>query len=254
MTNKLLLIGIAITAVGLVALPQTLALFAGQHNWYNVDKMNTTNLGVPCVKCHADVNQELTTSQNNGVHSTVTCVSCHVTALANTNNRAVAGKVGGGDAADENIHAAGLPFCLDCHGGNPPAGIQKNGGGYAPKAITILNGTYEVHTPFVAQAATDSPQNKTSLLKGANEACVACHTHVAVDINWQKAYKISFDARETSVDNVTGKYTWNVGNFISEGTVNTTTYGNRTGAINTATPNNVTMPEPTPVGYNPLNP
>lgn len=213
MTNKMVLIGIAIAAIGLIALPQTLALFAGQHNWYDVSDpfssqatwltVTTWNSGVPCQKCHADVYAELNASSPH--RTSVGCESCHIVALAQN------GTTVGGAA---QIHAAGLPSCLDCHGGQAVWLTAA-----APNALGIFNNT-EAHKAFATQARS------SNLLIDANEACIACHTHVAVDINWQKAYKIGFNAVQTAT---TGLHTWSVSNFIAEGTVNVSTYGNRSG-------------------------
>lgn len=209
MSNKTILIGIAIVATGLVALPQTLALFAGQHNWYTVADVaidfNGTeanwSTGIPCQKCHADVYAEKIVS---GPHKTsVSCESCHIVALARKGTT-----VGG----NKQIHAAGLPSCLDCHDGSWVADA-------APDATGIFNDT-EAHKTFATQARS------SNLLIDANEACVGCHTHVAVDINWQKAYKIAFNAVQTAT---TGQHSWAVNNFIAEGKVNVSTYGNRAG-------------------------
>ena len=35
-----------------------------------------------------------------------------------------------------------------------------------------------------------------SLMEGANEACIACHTHVGVNITWTKNVVLDFDAEE----------------------------------------------------------
>ncbi len=221
MNSKIILIGIAIVAIGLIALPQTFALFAGQHNWYYLTGTPDDNYGIPCQKCHADVYSELALSQAQGggagVHNSQTCSTCHITALVDTEGGSV-----GGDPTTNNIHAAGLPYCLDCHSAN--ASNTNNG----PDARSILTGDLEAHKPFANQAALDNQSDGTALLKGANEACIACHTHVAVDINWQKAYKLGFNATEKAD---TGIHSWSVGNFVAEGTVSVSTYGNRNGSI-----------------------
>ena len=219
MKNRLILIGICIAAVGLIALPQTLALFAGQHNFYEVSR--TPPYGVPCAKCHADVYSELSGSQ---VHSSVECEACHI--LAETNKGA---KVGG----NEDIHAAASPACLDCHdgslkGGNAvwhkfykqpitteqcgdchDANMQTN----FTNATSILYGANESHTEFASNAGN------ATLLKGANEACVGCHTHVNVDSVWQKPTNLSFNA------SVSSEGVWNVTDFAAGGMKETNVTG-----------------------------
>ncbi len=210
MNSKILLIGIGILAVGLVALPQTLALFVGQHNWYDT---NTPANGVPCAKCHADVLQEIqTTGAVNTMHSTQTsdggCQACHMTTAAAREGLTVG--PGG------QFHAAMAPACIDCH----------SPGGTGLSAVEVQFGTEEVHKPFVAQANSTS----VGFLKGANEACVACHTHVSVDIAWTKATNMSLTAIETSTAN---SHSWTVSNYIATGTkvIKTNGDGNGVGSV-----------------------
>ena len=229
MGNKLILIGVAIMAIGLIALPQTLALFAGQHNFYDTTNLGATTVQVPCEKCHADIFSELSQPGSvNAVHRSQGCEGCHVT-TAPTNEGLTQGGASGSD-----FHAAALPLCLDCHGGQA----------IARDARSILDGPVEAHKPFANQA------NDSLLLRGTNEACIACHTHIAVDINWTKAYKISFNAMENAT---TGEHSWTVDNFATEGTVQIQTYGNRSGEINSATEPVVSI-SPTPLGFDPNNP
>ncbi len=196
MNSKFVLLGIGIAAVGLLALPQTLALFAGQHDFY--DTMQANN-GVPCQKCHSDVLQELNQPGNvNSVHKGQGCDGCHMT-TAPQKEGLVQGPGG-------QFHAAAAPACLDCH--------SETGPGLS--ATLVLNGSEEVHKPFVAQAAN------AMFLKGSNEACIACHTHVAVDITWTKATNMSLSAAETS--DATG-HSWTVGNYLASGSATATTSG-----------------------------
>lgn len=215
MTNRLILIGICIAAVGLIALPQTLALFAGQHDFYEVSR-DPQNLGVPCAKCHADVYSELSSSD---VHSSVRCEDCHVIALTYKG-----AKVGG----DRDIHAAAAPACLDCHDGSLEAAQWHNftekplvcadchDDGALPtfgNATSILYGANESHTEFAFNASS------ATLLKGANEACVGCHTHTYVDITWKRPTNLSFNA------SVSPQGVWNVTDFAAGGEKETKTTG-----------------------------
>ena len=57
---KLLLITVIFAATGLVILPNTVSLFAGQHYWYDLSGIAGDIGGqVPCEKCHADVAEEM---------------------------------------------------------------------------------------------------------------------------------------------------------------------------------------------------
>jgi len=248
MKNRLILIGICIAAVGLIALPQTLALFAGQHDFYEVSR-DPDNLGVPCAKCHGDVKSELSGSD---VHSSVRCEDCHVLALTYKG-----AKVGG----NKDIHAAAAPACLDCHDGSLTSGQWHNftddpsvcancHGTTTPtfgNATSILYGANESHKKFAADASNPN----ATLLKGANEACIGCHTHVAVDINWVKAYKMSFNA--TAYTKEDGSHDWIISNFTKEGTATLQTYGNMSGETTGSTTPVISI-SPTPPGYDPDNP
>jgi len=79
-SRRLLLLAIAIVAVGVFALPSTVSLFSGQHRWYN---LSTGTNDVPCEKCHADIAEEM--EQLAGPHTNETgygrlkCGYCHRT-------------------------------------------------------------------------------------------------------------------------------------------------------------------------------
>lgn len=235
-SNKLILVGIAIVAVGMFALPQTLALFSGQHNWYDTGAADLPedDKRVPCQKCHGDIQAELDQPGfPNQMHRGQSCVGCHMAAPIR------AGKTWGG-AIENDFHAAAAPMCLDCHSG------------WTTDARSIQNGPEEVHKPFVNQANTTT----NSMLKGANEACIGCHTHVAVNINWTKAYMMAFNVSEYVSTDSNGVTThgWTVGNFSVKGTAQMDTYGNRTGQIYTETAPVIALAVPTPNGFDSANP
>lgn len=211
MTNRILLVGIAIVAIGMFALPETFALFSGQHNWYDTGLADsaTDGLDVPCRKCHSDIQAELDSGgYPNTQHNGQSCYGCHIIAPSNS---------GLNWAGNGDFHAASAPACLDCHDG----GIATNASG-------ILNGPEEVHKPFAAGAVS------SNLLKSANEACIGCHTHVAVQVNWSKKYMLTFNASEY-VETPGGAHNWNVDNFNAIGYGNTTTFGNQSGETYTTT-------------------
>ncbi len=230
MTSKLILIGIAISSIGIVALPQTLALFAGQHNFYDTIEQGPD--AVPCGKCHADIYAELTQPGSvNSEHLKQGCDGCHITAPVDKESLTQGGGI------NMDFHAAAAPACLDCHSGTGPG----------KDARSILVGPEEVHRPFALEA------NSSNLLKSSNEACIACHTHVAVDINWTKGYKISFNAMEFIA--IDGTHNWTVNNFAAEGTAVVQTYGNMSGQINSSTyPPVISLPAPTPINFDINNP
>jgi hypothetical protein len=89
-------------------------------------------------------------------------------------------------------------------------------------------GIVEAHDEFVKTTTVNGVLRSGAGQDGgygaANIACVACHTHVAVDINFQKKYKVEFDA--VAHDAAGG---WDVNNFKANGTVNISIYGNQSG-------------------------
>jgi len=164
----------------------------------------------------------------------------------------------------QTYHAASLVSCMECHGGEQlkgapgyeveqspfgnhrmvisgscgnchygggeftgamaAGGFQNEATGLGLTTGTASEGSVEAHNEFVV-ADPDGVLRAPSTGYGANNiACVACHTHVAVDINFAKAYKVVFDAAAT------GTGTWDVGNFATEGQVNIAVYGNQSGA------------------------
>lgn len=79
MNKKIAMVLIALIGIGLYALPQTMALFAGQHSFYNIDP---TGNQVECNKCHGDVQAELTgtvlaSTGTKPPHADMKCEFCH---------------------------------------------------------------------------------------------------------------------------------------------------------------------------------
>jgi hypothetical protein len=150
-------------------------------------------------------------------------------------------------------HAASLVSCMECHGGDEPMGhnsrvadgTDNNGtvrcsnchygyvsgpnfaktlwaGGFNLTGQSADTGAVEAHNNWV------KTNDSISRFGGANgnannDACVACHTHVAVQISFKKGYLLQFNATESP----TGNYT--VDNSSVQGTVSVTTYGNSSG-------------------------
>lgn len=213
MNLRIILLGIAVASMGLVVLPETLALFAGQHNFYDTTQ---TGIQVPCQKCHADIQTELTSSVNkvNAVHNAIGCIGCHVIGAAMEGNIA---------------HSAGTVECMTCHNGRLTSAqahlLRDKTNLSCMDCHNIRNGVFatsinassiylytDAHRSMVVGA------NNSVLLKGANEACVACHTHVAVNITWKKPTTMVFEA---NVNN--GQ--WSVENFTATGEKITSTSG-----------------------------
>jgi hypothetical protein len=153
------------------------------------------------------------------------CDQCHATAAPNSEGFT---KGPGGQ-----FHAAATAACIDCHNATllygtfmhgPAVGAlgcltchknpQSMPGNFS--AVNILTGPEEVHKAFANQASN------SKLLKGANEACISCHTHVRVNITWSRASYMEFSVTENIVG---GDRMWTVGNFGATGSNITKTSG-----------------------------
>ncbi|CAD7769607.1 multiheme cytochrome [Candidatus Methanoperedenaceae archaeon GB37] len=237
MVSKVLLVGIAVVAAGIFALPATVAMFEGQHKWYPTDiTSGGDEIGVPCVKCHADIAAELATDITPGDggdgaqrgHQLVGCEGCHISGV---NATATAGlghaedAISGGmkcsaschadgyNGADNKsrgiggtFHAAATVECVDCHN-NVSFGSETH------DVEGQITGEKAAHKPFYEAAV--AAQN----MSGANEACVGCHTHVRVNITWTHPQDMKFDANEDEYG------TWTIENFEGTGTVTVETSG-----------------------------
>jgi len=178
--NKTLVLVCAVLAVGLFVLPSALSLFAGQHQF-------VTGTSVECSKCHGAEYGEIAASQSDA-HKNKPCKDCHQTSAA----------------FDSTVqHASISPQCIVCHSSS--SSTKNTGGGDI--ATELLNDT-ESHRKFY-QGALNS-----SLEQGGNEACIGCHTHIGVNITWERAKTLNFTAGHDADG-------WVLGNFTAEGT-NTT--------------------------------
>ncbi len=123
--------------------------------------------------------------------------------------------------------------CENCHYGLTSMELSFAAGGFQKDGIGLTTGnasegSVEAHNVFVV---SDDGINRYGY-GASNGACVVCHTHVAVGINFTKGYLMSFDAKRGS----DGKYS--VGNFNVEGHANIRIYGNQSG--NTYATSNMT--------------
>ncbi|RJS68587.1 hypothetical protein CW714_09855 [Methanophagales archaeon] len=226
-SKKIALMAIAIVAIGIFALPSTVSLFSGQHTWYDLGEGKND---VPCEKCHAEIKDEMMSSDN-GVHRDLTCAMCHRAPF--TGYGYARGHAGppypGPPLPGEEAHAASTVECMDCHDGKGDKGtihyadpeyggvcgkchkgwgynstkLSASGFGLTPWAADT--GEKAAHTKFVLDAMNET------LMDGANEACIACHTRVGVNITWTKNENLEFTANE----NETGY--WTIPSFAASG-------------------------------------
>lgn len=219
--SKIALMLVAVVAIGIFALPSTMSVFGGTHTWYD-----TAGDGVPCAKCHADKYEELSMSDFHtsfaGGDSSADCYMCH---RADKDIRYAEG--GGTPGVD--THAATTIACMACHeydarimkgpfagGFAKPRGSQFN---YTGKVSidssgtqVISDGDHAVHNAYV-QSAVDS-----NMMEDSNEACIACHTAVPMEIDWTRGYAM----RSQSVADSLGD--WTVQQLGASGTYAVTTY------------------------------
>ena len=185
MNSKVLILSVAVIAIGLFAMPSTLSLFAGQHTFDN-------GSNVECSKCHADIYSEL---QNSNAHTNPNlqlCEGCHRTnqstfdaTLIPKNGTAnlSAGDWAGTNVTDNgNAHAAITMECIGCHQGVPAE----------------LLGSEAAHSDFYNQSNYTNGNQTQINLKGANTACVGCHTHAVINVTWTRAGGYNLTANSTS--------------------------------------------------------
>ena len=264
--QRMILLSLAVLAVGIFALPSTLSLFAGQHVWYDLSGGINE---VPCEMCHADVAAEMQ-SEANGAHRNLTCAMCHRTPF---NNYTYASGESSGSTPGKEAHAAAVIECMHCHGiyrdngkwshnpapsrypeyeecgrchGGGPGYLWGpsrghvdfiSAGGFGiedpanPGHNTTDDDTGEnaAHKKFVLDAMDDDTMG------GANEACLACHTMIGVKINWTHARVLEFDIDVGDPQTTSaGVHNWTMSEWSVNGTANVTVWGNTTGAGGTS--------------------
>ncbi len=212
-SNKLVLIAVAIVAIGIFALPSTVSLFSGQHTWYDLD---ATGNQLPCQKCHQDIEDEMV-SGDNGVHKGLTAPGCDCHRVEPPATRIGTGvaKGDGGVTPGTTAHAAATIACMICHeqgttfpfagGFNQTAVYEGSTPVYYYNHSTGTGGEHAAHNAFINQAIKDP------LMEDSNEACIACHTRIGVNITWTKNVYLEFTAGEDEFGN------WTVENFAAGG-------------------------------------
>lgn len=229
--SKMALMLIAVVAIGIFALPSTISVFSGQHTWYDF-----ASDGVPCVKCHADKYEEFSMTEVHSLFarrdSSDVCYVCHRADPDLTYAK------GGGGGPGVETHAASTIACMACHeydahvrdnnegpfagGFEQPSGSpfnygsvgspQKGSVGAPQKGSIISDGSHAVHNAYV-QGAVDS-----DLMEDSNEACIACHTAIPMEIDWSLGYAMHSQSVADSLGD------WTVGQFEAAGTYAVTTY------------------------------
>ena len=224
MNSKVLMLSVAVIAVGLFALPSTLSMFAGQHSWYDPKDSG----GIPCQKCHFLEKDEL--SGSDGPHSLLyaglvndtmdygpgpdlagsstfwggdteddRCYGCHQRAGSDADHPFLNGTW---DTQRNEKHAAIAVWCIDCH----------------PWVETELTHPKAAHKPFYEQLNDTVDDNH---LQTPNRACLGCHTHVGVNITWERNEFLSYNVScttggyEVSLNDTIGAFGTNTSRFNS---------------------------------------
>ncbi|WP_456478508.1 hypothetical protein [Geoglobus ahangari] len=182
--TKTLLVTIAFFALSVVMLLETPSLFVSQHIF--VDLSGSQN-DINCTSCHPQIADELARSQ---IHSSFACEECHrikQTAYGVTITYAEADSTSW--VAGKEAHAAYVPRCLDCHGGNGQY-IDYLGQTKTAPVARAFNTTpipdYVAHKNFVEWA------NQSGIAIGENEACLACHTNFSVQITYRYFWNMTY--------------------------------------------------------------
>jgi hypothetical protein len=184
----------AIVFMGIIALPYAASLFAGQHAWYDLEPYGSQ---VPCEKCHADVSEEIAIT---GAHKDFPCENCHRTDADVGSYARGVDPDGGGPGS--GAHAASTEDCMICHDfecdGNythvyiaaadcrachpmtDPRLYPPTAGGFSLTNAPNDSGIKAAHKAFVL----GSKGENSTLLEGANEACISCHTKMPVKIGF----------------------------------------------------------------------
>ncbi len=183
---SLALILIAITAGFLFSNIRVVSLLKGSHTVYDI---SGNGVDVNCSSCHKHVAEEMAiTRALHGPHWDLSCVTCH---RFNGTGIKFATANSSGVFPGKQAHAAYVPSCLDCHGGNGTwvynvSGVLK----YAPPA-RAFNVTTEVNYRKVTvissiPSATAHKQFVAYCEKMGDEnlACLACHTNYSINISF----------------------------------------------------------------------
>jgi len=156
MKGKLVLLGVAVLALGLMVMPFTMSAYVGRtHDWSqdgidNGGALNWTQ--TECDKCHGSMTGEETTVGAAAYHADKSCSYCHNPTLS---------------TPGVTHTAVTIPDCTaaaPCHN----------------SVIAEFNAN-EPHYEMYNNATTDNDVSKTG---SANEACIACHTNVTVTVNF----------------------------------------------------------------------
>jgi hypothetical protein len=186
----------AILGTAIFVVPAIQSLFAGQHSFYDLEG----GFGGKCLKCHADVYDELTGGGHHkniaGAGSGEECTVCH--------------RVGG--TSSKEVHAASTLVCGYCHfNSSNPFGAPV-AGGFGKSDFPDDTGIHESHRSFVAGS------EGSDLLRDEGESCVACHGDIRVRINFTTGTRAKIEC-SNSYNVSSSSWDWDITNiYITEST------------------------------------
>ena len=196
---QVLILAVAIIAIGLFILPSTLSMFIGQHTWFSVKSPD--DMEALCAKCHQpEVDEWEANIAAGGAHATFDtvypnqsgCTICHqvnatalgvyglnVSSLAsysfedftqegltNTSNAAA---FNDSWRTQNTPHAAIKVDCADCH----------------YNASVQLSNPDSAHSEFYNQSSASTTDSA---------ACIGCHTMTDMNITWYKFGGLNINA------------------------------------------------------------
>lgn len=155
--EKLVLLLLAVVAIGMFALPSTLAMYSGQHEFVGADE-------VDCNKCHGSTDAIYGELSAGTAHELFTCKQCHGFSNATLTTPNANGTEG---------HAATVAIsCVDCHAESAlylTIGLD-------PDALTVVQ-------EFGATDAAHAAMYTTYSSGDLDDLCIGCHTTVAMSSN-----------------------------------------------------------------------
>ena len=199
--KNMILLSVAVLAIGLFVLPQTMAMFIGTHTWFSV-RTGESQYEM-CEKCHVnEVAEWETNTVNGGAHSRYEaeygagcfCHQINTTRLKEYKVNLTAINASGynytrwdgaalNNSSDwewrspDTPHAAVIIDCVDCHW-NESQQIQNED---------------SAHYQFWNQTKGGSG------IGDNNTACMACHTHTHLNITWIRREGLIINANHTNV-------------------------------------------------------
>ena len=161
--EKTILLLLAVMAIGMFALPSTLAMYTGQHDFVNGSNVN-------CTRCHGAGDAIYEEINGSDMHTQFSCRDCHGysgvynTVTPNTNN--------------STGHAGTLGvMCLDCHTDGTTI------------AATLLTDDMDTNGVSITDEFNMSTAAHNDMFDFYNQAsedldlmCIACHTTVTLNL------------------------------------------------------------------------